>query len=275
MIVRTVFKKYIFRVSALTFIFLSLFYQTQCNKNKEYRILNTPVSVKDKYDIIRNYKLYIWNKTEKMSLLVYFHGVMSKGFKKIPTLKGYTGSPVEETGLIEFCKTNEIALLVPKAAYTYKFLDCKSYGWSPFNKEINGIERIIDTVVSEYNINRKKIFLAGISAGGVLVHHLANRRPSFYNSILSHSQGYISEDNRQLKPQQNEEKFGVVICYTRGDYKNLIPICENTHRIYKEAGFKTVLLRNLKPLKHSWDASSNRLFWRMLLRTGQYPVEQR
>jgi len=258
------------KVAVLLFSVISLLLISNCKSNKGYGVLDTPVKVVDKFGKSRKYKLYIDDKVKKTSLLVYFHGVRSEGFKYIPTLKGYTGSPIEETGLIEFCKSNKIALLVPKTRYTYKFLNCNANGWSPFEKEIDGIEKIIDTVVKNFDIDKQKVYLYGISAGAVLVNHLANRRPKLYNAILSHSQGYISEDNKQLIPRKILHKFGVVICYTKGDYKNLISICKNTYKIYKEAGFKAVLLENLKPDKHSWDKGSNRLFWRMMNRLGQY-----
>jgi len=262
-------KQFVLRYVSIAIIFLLIF-TFNCNRTQSSGLLHTPFKVLDKYDQNREYKLYLPESKSAYSLLVYFHGVISDGFKKIPTLKSYTGSPVEDTGLIDFCKLNKIALLVPKSRYSYTFLNCKSYGWSPFAKEIDGIEKIIDTVVKNYKIDKRNIYLSGISAGAVLCHHLANRRPEYYNAILSHSQGYISEDNIQLKPLNRKAKFGVVVCYTRGDYKNLIPICEQTYKEYKSLGYKTVILRNLLPKNHSWDKSSNRRFWNYLKKVGQY-----
>lgn len=231
--------------------------------------LHNPVRVVDKNGVTRNYKLYLPVKSdEDIPLLVYFHGVRSEGFRDKHVLKGYTGSPLIETGLIPFCRVNNIALLEILPSYTYRFMDLDAHGWSPFEKEIDGIEKCIDTISGKYNIDNRKIFLAGISAGAVMSNHLANRRPGKYKAIISHSQAYISEDNKVLIPDGKGKKFGVVFCYTKGDYKNLKDICERSYKIYKENGYNTVLLRDLPPLSHKWSNSTNGRFWRSLLMTG-------
>ena len=205
-------------------------------------------------------------------MLVYFHGVMSDGFQEIPTLKGYTGSPVEETGLIQFARANGILLVVPKPAYTYLFLDKKARGWLPFEKEMDGIEKMIETVIAEFPVDEQEVYLAGISAGAGICHQLANRNPNRYNAVLSHSQGYVGEGDgdRVLSPPQAGPGFGVVFCYNRGDYPNLIAICEESEEKYRTAGYRTALLKNLPPMDHSWSKQSNRRFWRYLKELGQY-----
>lgn len=250
-------------------IFPILFFSHFCKKgNVGYRVLRNPEVVTDKWGVRRNYRLFIPESDKKIPLLVYFHGVMSDKFKKMPVLKNYTGSPVEETGLISFCRTHKIALLVPEPAYTFKFLDVKASGWSPFKKETDGIEKMIKKVLGKFKVMEGRIYLAGISAGAVFSHYLANRHPSQYRAILSHSQGYISEDNRLLSPSSNNPKFGVVFCYTIGDYKNLKEICKKSFNIYKKAGYKAVLLKDLPPKSHKWANSYNRKFWKLLKRTG-------
>ncbi len=259
-------------LSLTTAVSFFLFQGCRNNREKGYRLLNTPIPVVDALGNKRKYHLYIPASVgeKKIPLMVYFHGVRSDCFKKNPALKGYTGSPVEETGLIELCKLHKIALLVPEAEYEYMFLNCLSKGWSPFEKEINGIEKMIDSVVENHPISRKEIYLVGISAGAVLSHHLANRRPTFYNSILSHSQGYIAEDNRLLQPREKGPRFGIVFCYTQGDYKDLIPICIDSEKMYRDKGYRTILLKDLPPKNHSWAKQSNRRFLRYLKRLGQF-----
>lgn len=251
-------------------IFISIW---QCCKKKEaYRIIETPYSVIDNIGNNREYTIYLPKKevNKKVPLIVYFHGVRSDCFKKYKGLKNYTGSPIEETGLIEFCKLKNIALLVPEPRYEYKFLNCTCKGWSPFVKEIDGIEKIIDVVVDKYSISRKEIYLAGLSAGAGLCFHLANRRPKFYNSILSHSQGSIYEDLRFLEPKVVGPKYGVLICYTKGDYTNLIEICIESEKIYRKNNYNVILLKDLPPKSHRWSGESNKIFWNHLIRLGQY-----
>jgi hypothetical protein len=267
--------KKILTITLLFFFLIGMSFFAGCHKkNLPYQALNTPCKVVDKSGNQRHYHLYLpaLKKKKPVPLLVYFHGVRSECFKKNPYLKGYTGSPVEETGLIEFCKVNKIALLVPEPAYQYTFLNCPAKGWKPFSKEINGIEKLIDTVVDKYHISRKEIYLAGISAGAALSHHLANRRPQYYNAILSHSQAYLTEgkDNRLLKPQEKGPQFGVVFGYTKGDYKEIIRYCIKSEKIYRKNGYKTILLKDLPPLSHKWSNKSNRRFWRYLKKLGRY-----
>jgi hypothetical protein len=235
------------------------------------RALETPFPVTDEWGNAREYRLF-WpsRATASTPLLVYFHGVVSPEFKSVKSLKNYTGSPVEETGLIPFCAEREIALLVPEARYEYRFLGRLSKGWL-IEKEVDGIEKIIDTVVERYPIDRGRIFLAGISAGAVLSHNLANRRPRFYSAILSHSQAYVSADGVVLHPAEKGPRFGVVFCYNLGDYKNLISFCEESERVYREDGYRTALLRDLPPRGHAWSSSSNGRFWELLNSLGQEP----
>ena len=243
-----------------------------CQKKHEYKILKTPFEVVDHFGNKREYRLFIpgYEGNKKLPLLVYFHGVRSDCFKKYPGLRNYTGSPVEETGLIEFSKKKQILLLVPEPEYRFWFHNCWCKGWSPFEKEIDGIEKIIDLVVEKYPVDKKKIFLAGLSAGAVLTFHLANRRPFYYNAILSHSQGSMYEDLRYLKPKEKGPRFGVLLAYTKGDYKDLIKICIETEKLYKASGYKVVLLKDLPPKSHRWSETTNGVFWDYLNRLGQY-----
>ncbi|MCK5003954.1 MAG: prolyl oligopeptidase family serine peptidase [Candidatus Aminicenantes bacterium] len=239
-----------------------------CNK-KENGALSNPIEVIDKNGVERNYNLHLPDKSNSdFPLLIYFHGVRSDEFKNKPVLRGYTGSPLEETGLIPFCRINGIALLEILPSYSYKFLDVNAHGWSPFEKEIDGIEKCIDVVIENFSIDSGNIFLAGISAGAVLSHHLANRRPEKYKAILSHSQAYISENNEILSPVISGEKFGVVFCYTKGDYDDLKEFCEESYNVYKKNGYNSIILRDLPPISHKWSNSTNGRFWRSLLRTG-------
>jgi predicted esterase len=143
----------------------------------------------------------------------------------------------------------------------------------PFNKEIDGIEKIINLVIEKYSIEKKEIFLAGLSAGAGLTFHLANRRPHYYNAILSHSQGSIHEDLRYLEPSVRGPKFGVLLAYTKGDYTNLIKICIETERIYTAHNYRVILLKDLPPKSHRWSNTTNTMFREYLNRLGQYSNE--
>jgi hypothetical protein len=233
------------------------------------KVLETPFPVVDQAGNAREYQLFLPDvKRGRLPLLVYFHGVISPCFKRIPSLKSYTGSPVEETGLVAFCRSRGIALLVPRAKYEYTFLNCPSVGWLT-SKEMDGVEKIIDTVAAHFDIDSRRIYLAGISAGAVFSHFLANRRPRFYSAIISHSQAYVSEGGQVLKPAEKGPRFGIVFCYNKGDYKQLVQFCIDSERVYRKEGYRTALLPDLPPKGHAWSSQNNERFWKLLLRLGQ------
>lgn len=233
------------------------------------KTLKTPFPVTDRLGNSREYRLFLPDTPDTpLPLIVYFHGVISPGFRTIPGLKNYTGSPIEETGWIPFCRTRRVALLVPEALYEYTFLRQTSKGWLT-EKERDGVERIIDTVVEKFPIDRSRVYLAGISAGAVFSHFLANHRPLFYSAIVSHSQAYVSERNEVLQPAVRGPQFGIVFCYNMGDYKQLIEFCLKSEEIYRMAGYRTVLLPDLPPRGHAWSRENNPRFWKLLQRLGR------
>ena len=242
-----------------------------CRRPDKANALDTPHPIVDRLGNHRAYRLYLPREDKKpFPLLVYFHGVLSEGFKKIPTLKKYTGAPVEETGLIPFCRANGIALLVPEALYEYQFLNCTSKGWV-IEKEMDGIEKMIDSVTAHYSVSRKNLYLAGLSAGAVFCHFLANHRPDFYCGIVSHSQAYTSESGTILAPAVEGPRFAVIFAYNKGDYGNLIAFCIESEQKYRQAGYRTALLKDLSPPWHQWSKENNRRFWRLLQKLGQCP----
>jgi pimeloyl-ACP methyl ester carboxylesterase len=242
-----------------------------CGRRETAAALRTPHAVVDRLGNQRTYRLFLPRMGKKtLPLLVYFHGVRSPGFRNIPTLKKYTGAPVEETGLIPFCRANGIMLLVPDALYEYQFLGCTAKGWV-IAKEIDGIEGMIDAVVKHYPVSKREIYLAGLSAGAVFCHFLANRRPDYYNGLVSHSQAYTSDQGEILQPALPGPRFGVVFAYNRKDYANLVAFCLESERIYRRAGYRTALLKDLLPEGHQWSAENNRRFWRLLQKLGRQP----
>lgn len=249
---------------------LALLALAGCTSSQPARELSTPIPVVDDAGNRRDYRLFLPANADgsPRPLLVYFHGVVSPEFTKVPTLKTYTGSPVEETGLIPFCRSRGIVLLVPTAFYEYTFLGCRARGWL-VEQEIGGVEKIIDAVIARYPVDRRRVFLAGLSAGAGICHHLANRRPRLYSAIVSHSQAYVNQAGEAIPPLARGPLFGVVYAYNEGDYANLIRICVDSERLYRESGYRTVLLRDLPPRGHAWSAANNGRFWRLLNRLAQ------
>jgi hypothetical protein len=131
------------KIAFMVYMIIFLAFVPTCKKIENYKILETPFSVIDKFGNKRTYTIYLPEKEihRKTPLLVYFHGVRSECFKKYAGLKNYTGSPVEETGLIEFCKSDKIVLLAPEPRYEYKFLNCRCKGWFLSIRKSMGLKR--------------------------------------------------------------------------------------------------------------------------------------
>jgi predicted esterase len=258
-------------------IFAALFLH-RCTREAKGSILQTPFEIVDHFGSKREYRVFLPPRAgdTPLPLLLYFHGVWSEEFsKKIPALRNYTGSPVEETGLIELSRRKGFVLLVPEALYEFKALkNCTARGWK-MDEEIDGIEKIIDKIAAEYPISKAKIYLAGISAGAVLCHHLANKRPHYYAAVLSHSQAYTNKEGKGKvrKPAVKGPQFGVLFAYNEGDYPDLIKYCGESYRLYKEAGYRTELLKNVPPRGHTWSVQTNDRFWSLLQKLGRKPVE--
>jgi pimeloyl-ACP methyl ester carboxylesterase len=243
---------------------------TGCDSPQPARMLRTPFPVRDAAGNGREYRVFLPARLgdARRPLLAYFHGVISPGFRDIVSLKDYTGSPVEETGLIPFCRSRGIILVVPTALYEYTFLNCRAKGWL-IEREVDGVEKIIDAVIAHYPVDRRRVFLAGLSAGAGISHHLANRRPQAYSAILSHSQAYVNAAGEAIPPLAVGPQFGVVYAYNDGDYPGLIRICVESERLYRERGYRTALLRDLPPHGHAWSATNNGRFWKLLNRLGR------
>ncbi|MCK4764488.1 MAG: hypothetical protein KAW12_19975 [Candidatus Aminicenantes bacterium] len=237
-------------------------------KKETAAVLHTPFEIVDKSGNRREYRVFLppWSGDKPLPLLVYFHGVWSEEFKRLPALKHYTGSPIEETGLIELSKRKGFVLLVPEAFYEFKSLrGLPARGWQ-IEKEIDGIEKMIDRVAAEYKISKREIYLSGISAGAMFCHYLANKRPGVYAAIISHSQGYTDIEGRGivLSPAKKGPRFGVLFAYCKGDYPNLIGYCKESCKKYKDAGYPVELLPDLLPPGHAWSSPSSEIFWNLL-----------
>jgi len=259
----------------LLFIIAALFF-CRCTREAKGHVQQTPFEIVDRLGNKRNYRVFFPPRAgdKPLPLIVYFHGVWSEEFsQKVPALKNYTASPIEETGLIELSRRKGFLLLVPEALYEFKSLrNCTAKGWK-MDEEIDGIEKIIDKVAVEYPVLKEKIYLTGISAGAVLCHHLANKRPYYYAAVLSHSQAFTNKEGKGKvrKPAVKGPQFGVLFAYNEGDYPDLIKYCGESFQLYKEAGYRTELLKNVPPRGHTWSVQSNDRFWSLLQKLSRKP----
>jgi pimeloyl-ACP methyl ester carboxylesterase len=259
-------KKWVYWVLFFCLSVIVLISLENCQSDNTFEpVVSSPLEIIDKNGWQRNFRLFFpEKKTSNLPLLVYFHAVASAEFaEKVPSLRHYHPSFIEVTGLIDFCREQKIVLLVPDALYEYDFLGCKAKGWV-IKDEMNGIEMMIDQVVEKYKLDKKGVYLAGISAGAVLSHYLANRRPKKYQAILSHSQGYDDGYANPKMPDNRGPKFGVLFVFNKGDYPNLIQLCLGSKKLYDQKNYKTQLIPDVLPQGHAWSAENNSLFWKTL-----------
>lgn len=131
----------------------------------------------------RNFTLSVPDKVSKSprSLVVLLHGC-----KQSPSLI------LEGTKLEKEAAKNDFLILAPEQPAYYNSDHC----WNWFldinqsrmlTNEMGQIIAAIDLVSNQYNVDKKKVFVTGISAGGVMAHNLTACYPDVFAASAIHS----------------------------------------------------------------------------------------
>ena len=130
----------------------------------------------------RNFTLVIPDKTvKKAPLLVALHGC--KQSSKIF---------LDGSGLDEVAEKNNFFVLSPEQSSFYNIDNCWNWflGTQQGRFMANEMAQIIagiDLVLKQYPIDDKKIFIAGMSAGGAMSHNLTACYPEYFSGSAIHS----------------------------------------------------------------------------------------
>lgn len=130
----------------------------------------------------QNFKLINPSKTgAKKPLLLLLHGC-----KQNPDII------VQGTGMMNEAMKRNFSLLVPEQPYTMNSDRC--WNWFYSHQQIRGANTEMGRFVSaieglsrQYPIDRSRVYVAGMSAGGAMAHNLLACYPDFFAGVAVHS----------------------------------------------------------------------------------------
>lgn len=131
------------------------------------------------------YSLFVpenYNPNETYPLVVFLHGAGERGFNNQMQLKANEGAVVWASELVQ--SNNPCFVLAPQcpqeSAWTRLF-DNKPFEPSEY---LEMVHEVITKLVEEYNINRNRIYLTGLSMGGFGTWALAMAHPETFAALV-------------------------------------------------------------------------------------------
>lgn len=120
-----------------------------------------------------------YDPAKKYPMVVYLHGCQQK---QEDVIRG--------TGLNALAEVEKFLVVYPRQASRNNFQGC----WNWFQRadqerggEPEQIINVLDEVLSEYSVDRRRVFLTGLSAGGAMAAILANCYPQRFAGVAIHS----------------------------------------------------------------------------------------
>jgi predicted peptidase len=179
------------------------------------------------------YLLYLpedYRKHKEFPLLLFLHGGGERG-NNLELVKSY-GNPK----LIERGQHFPSIVVSPQ---------CPEDSW--WTKELEPLKLLINEIVQTYNVDKRRIYLTGLSMGGFGTFHLAGLYPKYFAAIAPICGGGHSSFAENLKD--------VPTWAFHGDKDDIVPI-QSSQRMVKaiiKAG-GTAKLTTYKNVKHNaWD----------------------
>jgi len=119
--------------------------------------------------------------TQKKPLLLLIHGC-----------KQNADMIVKGTGLMDDAMKRQFFLLVPEQSITSNSDHCWNWFYSHQQvrgayTEMNSFISAIDSLSRSYPIDRSRIYIAGMSAGGAMAHNLLSCYPDYFAGVAVHS----------------------------------------------------------------------------------------
>lgn len=119
-------------------------------------------------------------------------------------------------------------------------------------------DAIRTNVISQYNIDLRRVYLVGMSNGAYFVNLLASQRSDKIAAIALHSGGLGLVNPAKLKVRH---KYPVMIIHGSDD--SIVPVGEGrrTRDAYKRAGYEVEYVE-VPDLNHFWAADANGRIWK-------------
>jgi len=201
--------------------------------DKKQGVFETVVNIPIKL----NYALYtpnIYRKTEsELPLVLYLHGVGERG----TDLKKLELNGIPE--LISKGKDFPFLTLAPQ---------CPDFGWWSRSEYVEALASLTKEIISSHRVDKKKVYVTGLSMGGYGTLALAKKYPQLFSAIIPICGGM--DDHKDI------ERLGdMPIWLFHGDK-------DNTHPVERSTAIYDLLKPNNKKIKltiyegvghNSWD----------------------
>jgi len=159
-------------------------------------------------EYIRTYGLYRptgWDKLKKMPLVLMLHGA------------GGDAEKMEQlTGFVAIAEREKFMLVYPEGL-NYQWNDGR--GRNELISDVGFIHKLIDFMISEYNIDSNKVYVGGMSNGGFMTMRLACELPekiAAVAAVASTVDSAVDADCQRTKPMP--------VMLISGDKDKLVPL---------------------------------------------------
>ncbi len=197
-------------------------------------------------------------KSLELPYLLYLPKNASK--KKLPLVMFLHGAG-ERGNNLDLVKIHGIPKLIEEGQ-EFPFIavspQCPENSWWPL--ELEALKGLLDTIMSKHNVDKKRVYLTGLSMGGYGTWYLAGMYPHLFAAIAPICGGGDFVLGKQLAK--------IPIWAFHGDKDDVVPLAESQRMIdiVKSAGGKPKLTVYKNVDHNSWDKTySNPKFYEWML----------
>lgn len=170
-------------------IVLALFSFISCKANDIPKNDNKNLSLNQKIYVDgekRNYHIYVPNNPENRPLVMLLHGNRGSANQVIGKRRGKSPQKI----WLDLAKQHEFIVVIPngnRSPEGYRgWNDCRTDAvGNPSSNDVLFISRLLEKVKIKYKYNSKKVFVAGVSNGGIMANRLAMEIPEKITAFAS------------------------------------------------------------------------------------------
>lgn len=137
------------------------------------------------------------NTITERPLVIFLHGSGERGFNdKLPL----SASDIPKTIQSYIKENEECVFIAPQASWAPEL-----NGW--FRKDIrNSLMKLVVSIIDDLNIDKKRVYLTGVSNGGAATWHFAATHPDLFAAIVPCC-GYIFNDSKNFLTGKSKGRY--------------------------------------------------------------------
>jgi polyhydroxybutyrate depolymerase len=187
------------------------------------------------------------------------------GSKPVPVLFAFHGFLIDSKDLMPVY--SQLDRLAEQEGFVLVYPNAVDKAWRILpvlaRDDFEFFDKLLARINSQYNIDRNRVYLTGMSNGAYFAHLLASQRSDVVAAIAAHSGGLGVLARRQ---PQVKHKYGVLIIH--GDEDSIVKVDEGrkAHEAYKSWGFPVEYIE-VPNQNHLWahKANVNARIWKFLV----------